>query len=136
MYIQIPEFNPTSDRILVRKITQETSKGGVLMPPSTKMLFEQGIVVKAGPGKYIDGVFVPVTLKEGDKVLFSGGSAADIRMESGETLWLMTESAVLGIVQSQCDGIVAAAAKLPSNIVTATAEDIESIPLRTADVLN
>ncbi len=99
MYLPVPNFEPTSDRVLVRKIEADKSKGGVLMPPSQKMLFEQGIIIAVGPGKkYDNGELVPVAFKAGDHVLFSGGSAADLRMENGEVLWLMTESAILGVV--------------------------------------
>lgn len=126
MYLPIPDFIPTANRILVRKIVVDKSKGGVLMPPSQKMLFEQGVVVSAGPGeKNTLGEVVPLSCKVGDHVLFAGGSAADVRMENGEILWLMTESAILGIVRAK---------PLPGNIVTATASDIDSVPERTADV--
>lgn len=97
MYLPVPEFTPTSNRVLVRKIEID-KKNGVLLPPSQKMMFERGIVVSTGPGERVEGKLVPLAVKKGDQVLYSGGSAADIKMENGETLWLMTESAILGIV--------------------------------------
>ena len=79
MYLPVPMFTPTTDRVLVRKIEADKSAGGVLMPPSQKMQFEQGIVVAVGPGKiYDNGEQKPVACKPGDKVMFSGTSAASV----------------------------------------------------------
>lgn len=97
MYQVIPAFTPTDNRVLVRKI-EVTAQGAVLLPPSTKMMFERGEVVSKGPGRVCEatGQRIPIACEVGDIVVYSGGSAADIRQEK-ETLWLMTESAILGI---------------------------------------
>lgn len=98
MYNPIPMFTPTSDRVLVRKYEPTETSGGILLHPSSKMQFERGEVIKTGPGRLLEsGKRIPVACEEGDTVLYSGTSAADIRIGK-ETLWLMTESAILGVV--------------------------------------
>lgn len=65
------ELKPLHDRIVVRLIEAETvTDAGIVIPDASKEKPTQGEVIAVGPGKYENGVFVPTTVKPGDRVLF------------------------------------------------------------------
>ncbi|MEK7531723.1 MAG: co-chaperone GroES [Patescibacteria group bacterium] len=92
-------MRPLGDRVLVREITkgeEEKTASGFILPTSEDKNsdFKKGVVVAVGPGKYDDGVLVPVGVKKGDKVLFSWGDKVKI---DGEELSLVKESEISAI---------------------------------------
>ena len=59
-------FQPLDDRILVvRTIAEKVTEGGVLLPDEAVATLYDGIVVKAGPGRYDSGHLVPMNVKVG-----------------------------------------------------------------------
>lgn len=94
---------PLGDRVVVRPLTPEeagtVSASGIIIPDSaSKERPEQGVVVAVGAGKYDDGVLVPMTVKEGDRVVFSKYGFDEVKI-SGETYVLVSESNILGIIK-------------------------------------
>jgi len=100
------KFRPLHDRVLVRRVEQETkTTGGILIPDTAQEKPMEGEVIAAGPGaRGDDGKVHPLDLKAGDRVLFGKWSGTEIRLD-GEELMIMKESDVMGIV----DGDAAAA---------------------------
>src|ERR1043166_640408 len=67
---------PLGDRVLVKPLTPEeagtTTSFGIIIPDTAKEKPEQGRVVAVGPGKKNDdGKVLPLSVKVGDKVMFS-----------------------------------------------------------------
>jgi chaperonin GroES len=100
------KFRPLHDRVLVRRVEQETNTtGGILIPDTAQEKPMEGEVIAAGPGaRGDDGKVHPLDVKAGDRVLFGKWSGTEIRLD-GEELMIMKESDVMGIV----DGGAAAA---------------------------
>jgi chaperonin GroES len=100
------KFRPLHDRVLVRRVEQETkTTGGILIPDTAQEKPMEGEVIAAGPGaRGDDGKVHPLDVKAGDRVLFGKWSGTEIRLD-GEELMIMKESDVMGIV----DGDAAAA---------------------------
>ena len=94
------KFRPLHDRVVVRRLDQESrSRGGVIIPDTAKEKPQEGEVVAVGPGARDDnGDLVPMSVKAGDRVLFAKWSGSEIRMD-GEELLVMKESDLLGILQ-------------------------------------
>ncbi|NCN52341.1 co-chaperone GroES [Candidatus Parcubacteria bacterium] len=95
-------ITPLYDRVVVRPLSPEeagtVSASGIIIPDTvSKEKPEQGIVVAAGPGKYDDGTLVPLTVKEGDRVLFSKYGFDEVKV-GGETYCIVAESNILGII--------------------------------------
>ena len=90
-------FRPLGDRVLVKRVEEETkTKGGIIIPDSAKEKPQEGEVVAVGPGARDDnGKLVPLDLKAGDKILFGKWSGSEIKID-GEELLIMKESDVLG----------------------------------------
>ncbi|MBQ7412684.1 MAG: co-chaperone GroES [Alphaproteobacteria bacterium] len=94
------KFKPLLDRVVLKRVEEENrTAGGLIIPDTAKEKPSQGVVVAVGPGgRDEDGKIVPMTLKEGDKVLFGKWSGTEIKID-GENLLIMKESEVLGILE-------------------------------------
>ena len=91
---------PLHDRILVRRVEEETkTAGGLFIPDTAKEKPQRGEIVAAGKGRITeDGKILPLEVKIGDKVLFAKYAGTEIKF-SGEEYLMMREEDVLGIVQ-------------------------------------
>lgn len=94
------KFKPLLDRVVLKRVEEENrTAGGLIIPDTAKEKPSQGIVVAVGPGgRDDDGHVVPMTLKEGDRVLFGKWSGTEIKID-GENLLIMKENEVLGILE-------------------------------------
>lgn len=91
---------PLHDRILVRRMEEETkTAGGLFIPDTAKEKPQRGEIVAAGKGRITEeGKVMPLEVKVGDKVLFAKYAGTEIKF-SGEDYIMMREEDVLGIVQ-------------------------------------
>lgn len=91
---------PLHDRILVRRMEEETkTAGGLFIPDTAKEKPQRGEIVAAGKGRITEeGKVMPLEVKVGDKVLFAKYAGTEIKF-SGEDFIMMREEDVLGIVQ-------------------------------------
>jgi chaperonin GroES len=94
-------FRPLGDRVLVRRVEEESrTKGGILIPDSVKEKPQEGQVIAVGPGaRDEDGKRVPMDVKAGDRILFGKWSGSEIKID-GEDLIIMKESDVLGLMDA------------------------------------
>lgn len=95
------KFRPLHDRVLLRRIEQESkTAGGIIIPDSAKEKPIEGEIVAIGSGGRDDsGNVVPLDVKAGDRVLFSKWSGTEITM-NGEELLVMKESDIMGVVEA------------------------------------
>jgi chaperonin GroES len=95
-------FKPLHDRVLVRRVEEETkTKGGIIIPDTAKEKPSEGEVIAVGPGaRNEDGTVAPLDVKVGDRVLFSKYGGTEIKVD-GEDLMVLRESDILGIVQAE-----------------------------------
>ena len=85
---------PLHDRVIVKPAkAEEKSAGGIIIPDTAKEKPQRGTVVAAGPGKKDE----PVTVKEGDTVLYGKYSGTEIQLD-GDDLLIMRESDILAIL--------------------------------------
>ncbi|MFW2436415.1 MAG: co-chaperone GroES [Parvibaculales bacterium] len=93
------KFRPLHDRVLVRRLDEDTkTAGGIIIPDSAKEKPSQGVVVATGAGvRGEDGKIAPLDVKAKDKVLFGKWSGSEVTID-GEELLIMKESDILGII--------------------------------------
>lgn len=93
------KIRPLGDRILVKRIAEETkTAGGILIPDNAKEKPMEAAVIAVGSGKVLnDGKTKALEVKVGDKVLFSKYSGTEIKVDGEEHL-ILREEDVLGIV--------------------------------------
>lgn len=94
------KLQPLADRILVKRLAEETTtKGGIIIPDTAKEKPAEGEVTAVGPGKVNDdGTRAALELKKGDRILFGKYSGTEVKIE-GEEYLIMREDDVLGIVK-------------------------------------
>ncbi|WP_295187907.1 co-chaperone GroES [uncultured Brevundimonas sp.] len=92
-------FRPLGDRVLVKRVEEESkTKGGIIIPDTAKEKPQEGEIVSVGTGsKAEDGKVTPLDVKAGDRVLFGKWSGTEVKVD-GEDLLIMKESDILGIV--------------------------------------
>jgi chaperonin GroES len=92
-------FHPLGDRVVVRRVDEETmTKGGIIIPDTAKEKPQEGEVVAVGPGaRDDDGKRIPMDVKPGDRILFGKWSGSEVKLDAEELL-IMKESDILGII--------------------------------------
>jgi chaperonin GroES len=92
-------FRPLGDRVLIKRVEEESkTKGGIIIPDTAKEKPQEGEVIAVGPGARDDsGKINALDVKPGDRILFGKWSGTEVRLE-GEDLIIMKESDILGIV--------------------------------------
>lgn len=87
---------PLGDKVVLRRQEAEsTTAGGIVLPDSAKDRPQKGEVVAIGDGHTRDdGTKVPLTVKEGDRVIFSSYAGDEIKIGEDEFL-LLRESDIL-----------------------------------------
>ena len=87
------EMEPFEDRVLILPDKPRTMTDAGLYIPETaveKEMPETGVVVAAGPGKYINGILNPVTVKRGERVYYGKYAGTEIEdKKSGEKFLCM-----------------------------------------------
>src|SRR3954447_12277971 len=87
-------ITPLHDRVIVKPAAaEEKTAGGIIIPDTAKEKPQRGIVLAAGPGKKDE----PVTVKEGDTVLYGKYAGTEIQIDGNDYL-IMRESDILAIV--------------------------------------
>ena len=91
-----PKIVPLGDRIVLkRESALSKTAGGIVLPDSAKDKPQKGTVISIGDGHVTkDGKRKPLTLKVGDKVIFSSYAGDEIQIDDDEYL-LLRESDVL-----------------------------------------
>ncbi len=94
------KLKPLRDRVIVRRLEEEEkTKGGIIIPDTAKEKPQQGEIIAVGDGKILEnGNTVPLTVKKGDKVLFSKYAGNEVKVE-GEELLIMREDDILAIIE-------------------------------------
>jgi len=94
------KLKPLSDYVVVKAITEEIIKGGIVLPDTVdKERPEKGEVLAVGEGKLLDnGQRAAVAVKIGDKVMFKKYSPDEIKVD-GEEYLVIKESDIIAIIQ-------------------------------------
>ncbi len=94
------KFRPLGDRVVVRRVKEESkSAGGIIIPETAQEKPQEGEIIAVGPGALDDnGKRVLPEVKPGDHVLFGKWSGTEVKID-GEELLIMKESDIMGIVE-------------------------------------
>lgn len=85
---------PLADRVLVEPAAaEEKTAGGIIIPDTAKEKPQKGIIVAVGNGKPDE----PMTVKEGDTVLYGKYAGTEINIE-GKDYLIMREADIFAIV--------------------------------------
>jgi chaperonin GroES len=85
------KYKPLKDRILIEPHkAEEKTVSGIIIPDSAQEKPNKGTVIAVGEGKKDD----PMTLKQGDVVIYSKHSGTEIRIQDKDYL-IMREDDIL-----------------------------------------
>jgi chaperonin GroES len=94
------KFRPLHDRVLLRRVEQESkTAGGIIIPDTVKEKPVEGEVVAVGEGARNEkGDRVALDVKVGDRVLFGKWSGTEVKV-NGEELLIVKESDIMGVIE-------------------------------------
>jgi chaperonin GroES len=95
----VMKIRPLADRIVVKRLEQETkTKGGIIIPDTAKEKPIEGMVVATGNGKVLkNGKLRALDVKAGDKILFGKYSGTEVKLDGVEHV-ILNEDDVLAIL--------------------------------------
>lgn len=93
------KFKPLHDRVLVRRIEQESkTAGGIIIPDTAKEKPIEGEVLAVGSGICDEsGKVRLLDVKVGDRIVFGKWSGTEVKVE-GEELLILKESDIFGVL--------------------------------------
>ena len=94
------KIRPMQDRIIVKRLEEESkTAGGLFIPDTAKEKPQKGEVIAVGKGKKTDdGKVIALDVKTGDQVLFGKYAGTEIKIE-GEEYLIMREDDILGVIE-------------------------------------
>jgi len=94
------KLQPLGDKIIVKPLEEkEVTKGGIVLPQTSKEKPEKGEVIAVGPGKLLEnGKRAGLSVKVGDKVVFKKYGPDEIKIEDKEYL-IISEEDILAVIK-------------------------------------
>ena len=93
-------IRPLHDKILVKRDEAQTKTDtGIYLPETSKDKPKTGTIQAVGDGALNTdtGKRIPLSVKKGDKVIFSSYSGTEVKLE-GEELLIMSEDDILAVI--------------------------------------
>ena len=93
-------IRPLQDRVVIRRMEEETkTAGGIVLPGAAAEKPNRGEILSIGTGKPLDnGEIRGMSVAVGDTVLFGQYSGSNTIKVDGEELLIMSESEILGVI--------------------------------------
>jgi chaperonin GroES len=94
------KLRPLHDRVIVKRLEEERiSAGGIVIPDSATEKPTRGKVIAAGNGRILEnGSVRPMSVKEGDTVLFGKYAGQEIKID-GEELVFLKEDDIVAVIE-------------------------------------
>ena len=94
---------PLGERVVLKPLSADdlgsTTASGIIIPETVdKEKPEQGEVVAVGAGWYHNGELIPLSVKVGDRVLFSKYGYDEVKVD-GEEYFILKQDNILAIVK-------------------------------------
>lgn len=92
-------LRPLGDKVVVQLVEQdEKTAGGIYLPDTAKKKPQEGKVIAVGNGRILDdGSHNPLTVKVGDRVLFSKYGGNEVTID-GEEYTILDEDQIYAIL--------------------------------------
>jgi chaperonin GroES len=91
---------PLHDKILVRRDEAQTkTDSGIYLPETSKDKPKTGVIQAVGTGALNTetGERIPLSVKKGDKIIFSSYAGTEIKLD-GQELLIMSEDDILAVI--------------------------------------
>jgi chaperonin GroES len=92
-------IKPLGARVLLKQEEkEEKTKGGIVLPSNAKEQPNLGRIIEVGPGETKDGNEVKVTVKKGDRVIYSKYAGTEVKLDEEKYL-LVSQNDLLAVVE-------------------------------------
>ena len=92
-------IKPLEDRVVVKtNEAEQKTASGLVIPDTAQEKPQEGTVVAVGPGRFDDGVRVPMDVKVGDVVLYSKYGGTEVKYNAEEYLVLSARD-ILAVIE-------------------------------------
>ena len=93
-------IRPLHDRVVVKRVEEETTTpGGIVLPGTAAEKPQRGEIVAVGNGKITDkGEVRPLDVKVGDSILFGKYSGSEVKL-GDEELLVMREDDIMAVIE-------------------------------------
>lgn len=92
-------IKPLGTRVLLKEIeSEETTKGGIVLPSNAKEKPYMAEVVEIGPGEVKDGKEIKMVVKKGDRVLYSKYAGTEVKLDNEKYL-LVKQDDILAVIE-------------------------------------
>lgn len=95
-----PAVRPLHDKILVKRDEAQTkTESGIFLPETSKDKPKTGVITAVGTGALNTetGERIPLSVKKGDKVIFSSYAGTELKLD-GEEVLIMSEDDILAVI--------------------------------------
>lgn len=94
------KVRPLNDKVLIERAkADDKTKGGIILPDSSKEKPKEGKVVAVGDGRFAEnGERIPFQVKAGNRVLFKSYAGTDVKID-GKDYILMSEEEILAVIE-------------------------------------
>ncbi len=90
---------PLGDKVIIKQIeAEEKTKGGLILTTQSKEKPQMAEVIAVGPGGEVNGYEVKMTVKEGDKVIYTKYAGTEVKFE-GEEYIVLKQNDILAIIE-------------------------------------
>ncbi len=91
---------PVGNRVLAQRLeSEETLKGGIIIPDSAKKKQETAKVIAVGEGKKTEGKTIPIPVKVGDLILMDKYSGQEITIDDEEYIIVKADD-IIAIIEN------------------------------------
>ena len=93
------KLRPLFDKVVLKRVeAQETTKAGILLPGSAQEKPQVSEVIAVGPGGVVDGKEVKMTLKVGEKVIYSKYAGTEVKLDGAEYI-IVKQGDILAVIE-------------------------------------
>lgn len=93
------KLRPLFDRVVIKSCeVEETTKSGLILTGNAKEKPQMAEVISVGPGGLVDGKEVKMTVKAGDKVIYSKYAGNEVKLDGVEYI-IVRQNDILAIVE-------------------------------------
>ena len=93
------KLKPLFDRVVIKSCeAEETTKSGIILTGNAKEKPQMAEVVEVGPGGMVDGKEIKMTVKSGDKVIYSKYAGNEVKLDGVEYI-IVRQSDILAVVE-------------------------------------
>ncbi|HIU18649.1 MAG TPA: co-chaperone GroES [Candidatus Limiplasma stercoravium] len=90
---------PLGDRVVIKNVEmEETTKSGIVLTGAAKEKPQMAEVLAVGPGGMVDGKEIVMTVKVGDKVIYSKYAGTEVKID-GKEIIIVRQSDILATVE-------------------------------------